>query len=214
MLVWPAFLAVATLFVAPGIALGAELPRGPVTAQTVASAQAEATAAQTALHRHAAQAAALAGVALDQAKAASDGRRCCCCREPTTPENVAAAAAASAAQATAQQNFDAKTAAAATAAAEATADGDQRHARGRVLRPSLNRGLERPMARPGPPGPRPTRIRSPTYLAQPTTCRLRGPRHAASISDTPAGRSCPAYNPSKCPELLGAELPPLRGPRV
>ena len=44
------FVATAVLL-GSGTAYGAELPRGPVTAATVASAQAEATTAQTAVHR-------------------------------------------------------------------------------------------------------------------------------------------------------------------
>src|SRR4051812_30566887 len=111
--------AAATLLVAPGIAWGAELPRGPVTAQTVAAAQAESTAAQAA-SAAAAQAAATAGVALDQAKAAATAAAAAAAANPTQA-NIDAAAAAQQAQAAAQQNFDAKTTAAASAAAEATA---------------------------------------------------------------------------------------------
>src|SRR6478609_119501 len=62
--------AAATLCLVPGLARAAELPRGPVTAQTVASAQAEATTAAAA-STEAARQAAEAGVALDAAKAAS-----------------------------------------------------------------------------------------------------------------------------------------------
>src|SRR3954451_15709151 len=80
--------AAATLLVAPGIAWGAELPRGPVTAQTVAAAQAESTAAQAA-STAAAQAAATAGVALDQAKAAAQAAAAAASANPT-PENTAA----------------------------------------------------------------------------------------------------------------------------
>jgi hypothetical protein len=66
----------AAVFVATAVLLGtgsayaAELPRGPVTAATVASAQAEATSAATAA-TEAARLAAESGVRLDAAKAAA-----------------------------------------------------------------------------------------------------------------------------------------------
>jgi hypothetical protein len=113
-----AVVAAAAIFGLPGAAYAADPPIGPVTAQTVAAAQADATAAATA-STSAAQAAAQAQVVLNNAIAAAQAAAAAASSNPT-PENVAAAAAASAAQAAAQTDFNTKSAAAATAAAAAT----------------------------------------------------------------------------------------------
>src|SRR4051794_3147520 len=185
-----AAIAAAAMMVVPGIARGAELPRGPVTAATVASAQAESTAAQTA-STEAARQAAEAGVALDAAKAASTAAAAAAAANPT-PANVAAAAAASAAQATAQQAFDAKTAAAATALKAAT-DAQDNATREAASFAALSGGPTTEGTTEIPE----TDVQPPTYLHSDNVTLVKHVRGLYSTST--AGKSCPAYNPTKCP---------------
>ena len=186
----------AAVFVATVVLLGsatasaAELPRGPVTAATVASAQAEATTAKAA-STEAARQAAEAGVALDAAKAAATAAAAAAAANPT-PENVAAAAAASAAQATAQQAFDAKTAAAATALKAAT-DAQDNATREAASFASLNGGTSTESTSEITE----TDVQPPSYLHSDNVTLVNHVRGLYSTSTT--GKSCPAYNPTKCP---------------
>ena len=192
-----AVVAAAAVLVAPSVASGAELPRGPVTAQTVAAAQAEAAALATA-STDAARAAAEAGVALDAAKAAAQAAAAVAAADPT-PANVAAAAAATAAQATAQQNFDAKTAAAAKAAADATA-AQTNAAREAASFAKLSNGA-------GTEGtPSPTLPADDTAL--PASQQSENVDYVGHVNGGLAGAapatgnwtgSCPAFNPAGCP---------------
>src|SRR3954471_16631863 len=191
-----AAVATVTLIALPGAAFGAELPRGPVTAQTVASAQAEAASAATA-STNAARAAAAAQVALDNAKAASQAAAAAAAANPT-PDNTAAAAAASAAQATAQQNYDAK-AAAATAAAKNAADAKDNADRESASFARLNSG----------PSADGSHTDGSTEYTEPAEPRPTNYEHSDNVtlvnhvrglfSTTAAGKSCPAFNPTKCP---------------
>jgi hypothetical protein len=180
-----AVVAAVTLFVVPGVAWGAELPRGPVTAETVAAAQAEATSAATAA-TEAARAAAEAGVALDAAKAAAQ-TAADKAAATNDPADIAAAAAASAAQATAQQNFDAKTAAAAKASADSTT-AEANAAREAASFAKLSRGTSAE----GTPLPDDTVLPDSEHSANVEfVAHARGP--------VAVNGNCPAYNPSKCP---------------
>ena len=192
-----AAVAAATLFAVPGVAWGAELPRGPVTAQTVASAQAEAATAATAA-TDAARAAADALVALDAAKAAAQaaaakaaqtgrpgghrrrrgrirrsGRRADELRQPRPPRPPRPL--------------------------PPRPPPTERDARGRVLRAAQQRHSTEGT---GPRLPddtvaaaRRTRPDNVDYVGH-----ARGP--AQSYAGTPqsiAAKNCPAFNPSKCP---------------
>src|SRR3954468_7110985 len=190
-----AAVATVTLIALPGAAFGAELPRGPVTAQTVASAQAEAASAATA-STNAARDAAAAQVALDNAKAASQAAAAAAAANPT-PANVAAAAAASAAQATAQQNYDAK-AAAATAAAKSAADAKDNADRESASFARLNAGpsadgkhTDGSTEYTEPNEPQPT-----NYEHSDNVTLVN---HVRGLFSTGTGTSCPAFNPTKCP---------------
>src|SRR3954451_2922843 len=185
-----AAVATVTLIALPGAAFGAELPRGPVTAQTVASAQAEATSAATA-STNAARDAAAAQVALDNAKAASQAAAAAAQANPT-PENVAAAAAASAAQASAQQNYDAK-AAAATAAAQAAGDAKDNADRESASFAPLNAG---PSADGSTEITEPNEPQPDNYLHSDNVTLVN---HVRGLFSTGTGTSCPAFNPTKCP---------------
>src|SRR3954447_15750829 len=190
-----AVVATATLMVMPGVAHGATPPTGPVTAQTVASAQADATSAATA-STNAARDAAAAQVALDNAKAASQAAAAAAAANPT-PENTAAAAAASAAQATAQQNYDAK-AAAATAAAKNAADAKDNADRESASFSRLNAGPSADGSHADgsteytePNEPQPTNYEHSDNVAL--------VNHVRGLFSTGPGTSCPAFNPTKCP---------------
>src|SRR3954447_16857936 len=113
-----AVIATAAIFGLPGAAYAGDPPVGPVTAQTVAADQADATAAANA-STAAAQAAAQAQVVLNNAITAAQAAAAAAAANPT-PENVAAAAAASAAQAAAQTDFNTKTATATDLQTKAT----------------------------------------------------------------------------------------------
>src|SRR3954466_7941470 len=186
-----AAVATVTLIALPGAAFGAELPRGPVTAQTVASAQAGATSAATA-STNAARDAAAAQVALDNAKAASQAAAAAAAANPT-PENTAAAAAASAAQATAQQNYDAK-AAAATAAAKNAADAKDNADRESASFARLNPG----------PSADGSHADGSTEYTEPSEPQPTNYEHSDNVtlvnhvrglfSTTALGKSCPAFN--------------------
>src|SRR3954471_12823840 len=187
-----AAVATATLMVMPGVALGATLPTGPVTAQTVASAQAEATSAATA-STNAARDAAAAQVALDNAKAASQAAAAAAAANPT-PENTAAAAAASAAQATAQQNYDAK-AAAAAAAAKSAADAKDNADRESASFARLNAG-------PSSDGTGEITENEPqpaNYLHSDNVSLVNHVRGVFTTGAADSSKSCPAFNPTKCP---------------
>src|SRR4051812_29752021 len=180
------------LFALPGAAFGAELPRGPVTAQTVASAQAAATSAATA-STNAARDAAAAQVALDNAKAAAQSAAAAAAANPT-PENVAAAAAASAAQATAQQNYDAK-AAAATAAAKEAGDAKDNADRESASFSRLNAG-------PSSDGTGEITENEPqpdNYLHSDNVSLVGHVRGVFTTGAADSSKSCPAFNPTKCP---------------
>jgi hypothetical protein len=205
----------AAVFVATAVLLGsgtayaAELPRGPVTAATVASAQAEATTAGTAA-TDAARAAAESGVRLDAAKAAS-AAAAAKAAQTNDPADIAAAAAASAAQATAQQDFDAKTAAAATAAAAKTA-AEANASREAASFAKLNNGTSTESAASLtddtalPPVDKSANVdyvghtRGPaqTYFPPFSTSPVPTAELAAYNANL-AKKTCPAYNPSKCP---------------
>ena len=180
-----AVVAAATVFAAPAFAQGAELPRGPVTAQTVAAAQAEATSAATAA-TEAARAAADAGVALDAAKAAA---KAAADKAAATndPADIAAAAAASAAQATAQQNFDAKTAASTKAAADSTA------AAANASREAASLAkLDKGTSTEGTPLADDTAL--PPVEKSDNVDFVGHARGPLAVNG-----NCPAYNPTKCP---------------
>ena len=180
-----AVVAAATVFAAPALAQGAELPRGPVTAQTVAAAQAEATSAATAA-TEAARAAADAGVALDAAKAAA---KAAADKAAATndPADIAAAAAASAAQATAQQNFDAKTAASTKAAADSTA------AAANASREAASLAkLDKGTSTEGTPLADDTAL--PPVEKSDNVDFVGHARGPLAVNG-----NCPAYNPTKCP---------------
>jgi hypothetical protein len=171
-----AVVAAAAILGLPGAAYAGDPPVGPVTAQTVAADQADATAA--------AQAAAQAQVALNNAIAAAQAAAAAAASNPT-PENVAAAAAASAAQAAAQTDFDTKSATATDLATKA-----QREATSFA---NLNKG---------------TATESPSSITDPDpfpdnalhSDNIEVVGHArGGFSTTSAGKSCPAFNPTKCP---------------
>ena len=185
-----AVIATAAIFGLPGAAYASDPPVGPVTAQTVAADQADATAAANA-STAAAQAAAQAQVVLNNAIAAAQAAAAAAAANPT-PENVAAAAAASAAQAAAQTDFNTKSAAATTAAATATdlATKAQREATSFA---ALNSG---------------TSTESTSSITDPDpfpdnalhSDNVQVVGHArGGFSTTTAGKSCPAFNPTKCP---------------
>src|SRR5262245_47097811 len=96
---------------------GTQIPSGPVTPAGVQQLKNDATALGVAA-TDAGRAAALAGQALDAAKAAAQAAADKAA-QTHDPADIAAAAAASAAQATAQIDFDTKSATAAKAAADA-----------------------------------------------------------------------------------------------
>src|SRR5262249_40411498 len=149
---------------------------------------------------NAARDAATAQVALDNAKAAATAAAAAAAANPT-PANVAAAAAASAAQATAQQDYDAKAAAAATAAKaidKNTKENAYDHAtREAASFANLNGGTSTEgtteiaeQTQGGEP--------QPTNYLHSDNVTLVG--HVRGLfSTTTAGKSCPAYNPTKCP---------------
>jgi hypothetical protein len=147
-----------------------------VTAQTVAADQADATAA--------AQAAAQAQVVLNNAIAAAQTAAAAAAANPT-PENVAAAAAASAAQAAAQTDFNTKSATA--------TDLDTKAKREATSFANLNGGTSTEkttsIVDPDP---------FPDNALHSDTIEVVG--HArGGFSTTTAGKSCPAFNPTKCP---------------
>jgi hypothetical protein len=191
-----AVVATAAILGLPGAAYAADPPIGPVTAQTVAAAQADATAAANA-STAAAQAAALAQVTLNNAITAAQAAAAAAAANPT-PENVAAAAAASAAQAAAQTDFNTKSAAAATAAAAAT-DAQTKADRELVSFQKLSKGTstegttEIPDADPFPDNA----LHSDNVTV---VGHVRGGfnvNNGQSTANNPAG--CPAFNPTKCP---------------
>jgi hypothetical protein len=205
----------AAVFVATAVLLGsgtayaAELPRGPVTAATVASAQAEAATAATAA-TDAARAAAESEVALDAAKAAA-AAAAAKAAQTNDPADIAAAAAASAAQATAQLNFNAKTAASATAAAAKTA-ADANAAREAASFAKLNKGTstESTASLPDdaalPPVDKSDNVdyvghsRGPGQTYFPAFSTVPPPKaELDAYNANLAKKTCPAYNPSKCP---------------
>jgi hypothetical protein len=202
------FVATAVLL-GSGTAYGAELPRGPVTATTVASAQAEATTAGTTA-TDAARAAAESGVALDAAKAAA-AAAATKAAQTNDPADIAAAAAASAAQATAQQNFDAKTAASATAAAAKTA-AEANASREAASFAKLSNGTynESSASLPDdtalPPVDKTANVEyvghstgpSQTYFP-PFTTNPPVKAELDAYNANLAKKTCPAYSPSKCP---------------
>jgi hypothetical protein len=105
---------------------------------------------------------------------------------------VAAAAAASAAQATAQQAFDAKTAAAATALKAAT-DAQDNATREAASFAALSGGPTTEGTTEIPE----TDVQPPTYLHSDNVTLVNHVRGLYSTST--AGKTCPAYNPTKCP---------------
>lgn len=163
------------------------IPLGPVTAATVAQLQAKATALDTAAAQ-AARDAAAAGVALDQAKAAAQAAADKA-EQTHDPADIAAAADAAAKQATAQTDFDTKSAAAAQAQAAAT-DADTNAAREAASLARKSSGTstegtsEIPETDPFPDNAE----HSPNVTV---VGHVRGP--------VGTDRSCPAYNPTKCP---------------
>src|SRR4051812_8897185 len=178
-----AVIAAAAIFGLPGAAYASDPPVGPVTAQTVAADQADATAA--------AQAAAQAQVVLNNAIAAAQAAAAAAAANPT-PENQAAAAAASAAQAAAQTDFNTKSAAAATAAANATdlatKAGREAESFARLSKGTSTAGTtEIPDADPFPDNA----LHSDNVTV---VGHVRG-----GFTPTAAGKSCPAFNPTKCP---------------
>jgi len=185
-----AVVATAAILGLPGAAYASDPPVGPVTAQTVAADQADATAAANA-STAAAQAAAQAQVTLNNAIAAAQAAAAAAAANPT-PENVAAAAAASAAQAAAQTDFNTKSAAAATAAATATdlATKAQREAASFAnLSTGTSTEQSTSIADPDP---------FPDNALHSDSIQVVG--HArGGFSTTTAGKSCPAFNPTKCP---------------
>jgi hypothetical protein len=205
----------AAVFVATAVLLGtgsayaAELPRGPVTAATVASAQAEATTAATAA-TDAARTAAESGVALDAAKAAA-AAAATKAAQTGDPADIAAAAAASAAQATAQQNFDAKTAASASAAAaSAVAEANASRETASFAKLSNGTSTEGTSSLPDdtvlPPVDKTANVdyvghsRGPSQTyALPFSTSPVPAAELAAYNAALAKKTCPAYSPSKCP---------------
>ncbi|WP_121249286.1 hypothetical protein [Solirubrobacter pauli] len=156
-----------------------------MTAQTVAAAQTEATAAATAA-TEAARVAADAGVALDAAKAAA---KAAADKAAATndPADIAAAAAASAAQATAQQNFDAKTAASTKAAADSTAAAANA-AREAASLAKVDKGTSTEGT------PLPDDTAKPDVQKSDNVDYVGHARGPIAVNG-----SCPAYNPTGCP---------------
>src|SRR3954451_1031696 len=192
-----AVIATAAIFGLPGAAYASDPPVGPVTAQTVAADQADATAAATA-STAAAQAAAQAQVVLNNAIAAAQAAAAAAAANPT-PENVAAAAAASAAQAAAQTDLNTKSAAAATAAANATdlatKAGREAESFARLSKGTSTAGTtEIPDADPFPDNA----LHSDNVTV---VGHVRGGFNVNNGNQNPnlnpAG--CPAFNPTKCP---------------
>ena len=190
----------AAVFVATAVLLGsgtayaAELPRGPVTAATVASAQAEATSAAAA-STEADRVKALSATALDAAKAAA-AAAAAKAEQTHDPADIAAAATAAAAQAAAQQDFDAKSAAAATAAATSTAAATnaQREAAS-FAKLSQGTSTESDSSLPDDTSmPATDHSANVDYLSHVTGKLSYKPGEPYN-----SGASCPAYNPSKCP---------------
>ncbi len=191
--------AAATLFAVPGVAWGAELPRGPVTAQTVASAQAEAATAATAA-TDAARAAADALVALDAAKAAAQ---------------AAAAKAAQTGRPGGHRRRRGRIRRPGRRADELRRRRPPRPPRPPPPRPPPTRTRRaRPSRSPSSAparAPRAPRPRPPTTRSLPPVDKTsnvdyvghtRGPAQSYA-GRTPGSRSpaknCPAFNPSKCP---------------
>jgi hypothetical protein len=189
-----------------GVARAADppIPLGPVTAASVATLQSAATAADTAA-TDAARAAATSGVALDAAKqaattaAAAAQAAAAKAAQTNDPADIAAAAAAqaaaaqaAAAQATAQTDFDAKTAAAATAQAAATAaDTSASREAASFARKSKGTATEGATTIPDA-DPFPDNAVHSANVS--VVGHVRGP-----FSTTDAGKTCPAFNPTKCP---------------
>ena len=202
--------AAATLLRCRGLAYGAELPRGPVTAQTVASAQAEATAAATASTD-----AARAGRRGRRRARRRQGRRDGRCRRqgrrrPDDPANIAAAAAASAAQADRAAELRRQDRRRRHGRRRLDRRRRQRLARGRVVRASSTRGTSTEGT-----------ARSPDDTALPPTTTLhsdnvdaRRPRPRQLRSTVQRRQVLPGVQPEQVPGLLGAELPALREPRL
>ena len=188
----------------PGAARAATLPQGPVTAPTVAQAQTEATQLADA-STAAARAAADAGTALDAAKitatnaagAAAAAAAAYAASGTQADKDKADAAAlaaqqASAAQAAAQTTFDQKSAAAATAAA-AAADAATNASREAASFARKSKGTSTE----GTGEITETEPFPDNYLHSDNVslvAHVRGP-----FSTTAAGKTCPAFNPTKCP---------------
>jgi hypothetical protein len=177
-----AVVATAAIFGLPGAAYASDPPVGPVTAQTVAADQADATAA--------AQAAAQAQVVLTNAIAAAQAAAAAAAANPT-PENQAAAAAASAAQAAAQTDFDTKSANATDLATKA-----QREA---ISFGNLNKGTSTESASSiNDPSPFPDNaLHSDNIEVVGHAQGGHSPFIAGPSSQNPS--NCPAFNPTKCP---------------
>jgi hypothetical protein len=190
----------AAVFVATAVLLGspaafaAELPRGPVTAATVASTQAEATSAAAA-STEADRVKALSGVALDDAKAKA-AAAAAKAEQTHDPADIAAAADASAKQADAQKDFDAKSAAAAKAAADST-EAASNAAREAASFAKLSSGTSTESAASLPDDtslPASDRSSNVDFLSHVTGKLSYKPGEPYNN-----GASCPAPNPSKCP---------------
>src|SRR4051812_1264416 len=177
-----AVIAAAAIFGLPGAAYASDPPVGPVTAQTVAADQADATAA--------AQAAAQAQVVLNNTITAAQAAAAAAAANPT-PENVAAAAAASAAQAAAQTDFNTKTATATDLQTKATREA--------TSFASLNNGTSTEKSTSiTDPDPFPDNALHSDNIQ--VVGHARGgfaPFIAGPASQNPA--NCPAFNPTKCP---------------
>jgi hypothetical protein len=192
-----AVIATAAIFGLPGAAYASDPPVGPVTAQTVAADQADATAAADA-STAAAQAAAQAQVVLTNAIAAAQAAAATAAGNPT-PENVAAAAAASAAQAAAQTDFNTKSAAAATAAATATdlATKAQREATSFA---NLSKGTSTEgTTEIADPDPFPDNALHSDNVTVVGHVRGGFSQNITGVPSTQNPASCPAFNLTKCP---------------
>jgi hypothetical protein len=176
---------------------GTQIPSGNVTAQSVQQLQGDATAAAQA-STDAARDAALAQQALDAAKAAAQAAADHAAQTGNA-DDIAAAAAAAAAQAAAQSAYDAKAAAAAKAAADAATAADNATKEAQSFG-SLSTGTSTEGTL-DPNSTDPTVADTdplPDNALHSDNVQLMS--HVRGVfATTDAGKSCPAFNPTKCP---------------
>jgi hypothetical protein len=173
---------------------GTQIPSGPVTPASVQQLQADATSLAAA-STDADRAKALAGQALDAAKAAAQAAADKAA-QTHDPADIAAAAAASAAQAAAQIDYDTKAAAAAKAAADAATAAENAKKEGTSLNGS-DHGLGGVNGGTSTEGTGSITDNDPfpdNYLHSANVQLISHVRGQPGTNP-----SCPAFNPTKCP---------------